>query len=236
MASTQQKNRKRKHIADGIFKAELHSFFQHAIEDSGYSGFELSSTLPKPEIILKLTSTKELLGEGDQRRLRELESLVQKRFGYKNDGIHIKVQRLRQKGLCASAMAESIKLKLLAQIPVRLAASSVIRTAVDKDKAKGCEVIISGKLSQQRAKSMKFKKGYMISSGQVKDDYLETAYRHIQLKQGVMGVKVKVMKEYNPENPQCAKVPLPDFVEFIDTKKDEKEPERITTKAVDISQ
>ncbi len=64
--------------------------------------------------------------------------MVQKRFGYKPDGIQIKVQRLRQKGLCASAMAESIKLKLLAQIPVRLAASSVIRTAVDKDKAKGC--------------------------------------------------------------------------------------------------
>lgn len=236
MASNQQKNRKRKHIADGVFKAELHSFFERAIEDSGYSGFELTSSLPKPEIILKVTSTKELLGEGDQRRIRELESVVQKRFGYKPDGIHIKVQRLRQKGLCASAMAESIKLKLLSQIPVRLATSSVIRTAVDKDKAKGCEVIISGKLSQQRAKSMKFKKGYMISSGQVKEHYLDTAIRHVNLKQGVMGIKVKIMKEYDPENPQCAKTPLPDHVEFLDTKKDEKEQERITTRAVDINQ
>jgi small subunit ribosomal protein S3e len=79
-------------------------------------------------------------------------------------------------------MAESIKIKLLNQIPVRLAVSSVIKMAVDKDKAKGCEVIISGKLSQQRAKSMKFKKGYMISSGQAKKDYLETAIRHVLLK------------------------------------------------------
>jgi small subunit ribosomal protein S3e len=69
-------------------------------------------------------------------------------------------------------MAEAIKLKLLAQVPVRAAVSSVIRQAVDKEKAKGCEVIVSGKLSQQRAKSMKFKKGYMISSGQAKKDYL----------------------------------------------------------------
>jgi hypothetical protein len=75
-----------------------------------------------------------------------------------------------------------------------LAVSAVIKMAVDKDKAKGCEVIISGKLSQQRAKSMKFKKGYMISSGQAKKDYLETAIRHVILKQGVMGVKVKIMK------------------------------------------
>ena len=131
-------------------------------------------------------------------------------------------------------MAESIKLKLLSQIPVRIAVSSVIKMAVDRDKAKGCEVIISGKLSQQRAKSMKFKKGYMISSGQAKDEYLETSIRHAFLKQGVMGIKVKIMKPYNAESSQCAKNPLPDFVEFYDTKKDEKEQERITTKAGDV--
>lgn len=52
------------------------------------------------------------------------------------------------------------------------------------------------------------------------------------LKQGVMGVKVKIMKEYDPKNNQCANVPLPDFVEFFDTKKDEKD-EKITNKAND---
>ena len=30
--------------------------------------------------------------------------------------------------------------------------------------AKGCEVIVSGKLRGQRAKSMKFKEGYMVNS------------------------------------------------------------------------
>jgi small subunit ribosomal protein S3e len=233
MSQVQQKNRKRKHISDGIFKAELHAFFSRALPDAGYSGFELTNTVPKPEIILKITNAKPLLDD-NQRKIRELESMIQKRFDYKQDGIHIKVQRLRQKGLCAAAMAESIKLKLLAQMPVRVAVNSVIRTTVDKEKAKGCEVIISGKLSQQRAKSMKFKKGYMISSGQVKDDYLETAIRHVFLKQGVMGVKVKIMKEYDPKNIQCASVPLPDFVEFLDTKKDEKEQQRITTRAADV--
>ena len=54
------------------------------------------------------------------------------------------------------------------------------------------------------------------------------------LKQGVMGVKVKVMKEYDPKNPQSASVPLPDHVEFFDLKKEDKE-ERITTKAVDTN-
>lgn len=231
MSNTQTKNRLRKHIYDGLFKAELHSFFTKAVDDCGYSGFDLTNTLPKPEIILKVTNTKPLLDD-NQRKIRELESLIQKRWDYKQDGILIKVQRLKQKGLCAGAMAEAIKLKLLAQVPVRAAVSSVIRQTVDKEKAKGCEVIVSGKLSQQRAKSMKFKKGYMISSGQAKKDYIEAATRHVLLKQGVMGVKVRIMKEYDPKNIQCASVPLPDNVEFLEIKKEDKE-EKFTTKAVD---
>lgn len=233
MSTTQTKNRLKKHIYDGLFKAELHTFFEKSLEECGYSGFDLTNTLPKPEIILRVTNTKPLLDD-NQKKIRELESLIQKRWGYKPDGIHIKVLRLKQKGLCASAMAESIKIKLLNQIPVRVAVNSVIKQAVDKEKAKGCEVIVSGKLSQQRAKSMKFKKGYMISSGQAKKDYIETSARHVMLKQGIMGVKVKIMKEFDPKNIQCASVPLPDHIEWLDVKKEDKE-EKITTKAVETN-
>jgi small subunit ribosomal protein S3e len=115
-------------------------------------------------------------------------------------------------------MAESLKLKLLSQVPLRLAANAVIKQAL-MDEAKGCEIIISGKLQQQRAKSMKFKSGYMISSGQPKLDYLDVAIRHVFFKQGIMGVKVKIMKKYHPTEKNCAKLPLPDYVEISDPKK-----------------
>ena len=57
--------------------------------------------------------------------------------------------------------------------------------------AKGCEVIVSGKLRAQRAKAMKFKDGYMISSGQPVHDYIDSAVRHVLLRQGVLGIKVR---------------------------------------------
>ena len=44
-------------------------------------------------------------------------------------------------------------------------------------------VIVSGKLRAQRAKSMKFKDGYMISSGQPVRDYIDSAVRHVLLRQ-----------------------------------------------------
>ena len=58
--------------------------------------------------------------------------------------------------------------------------------------AKGCEVVVSGKLRAARAKSMKFTDGFMIHSGQPARDYVDYAVRHVLLRQGVLGIKVKM--------------------------------------------
>jgi ribosomal protein S3 len=49
---------------------------------------------------------------------------------------------------------------------------------------------VSGKLRGQRAKSMKFVDGLMIHSGDPCNDYVDTACRHVLLRQGVLGIKV----------------------------------------------
>ena len=50
--------------------------------------------------------------------------------------------------------------------------------------AKGCEVVVSGKLRGQRAKSMKFTDGLMIHSGDPRRHYVDSAVRHVPLRQG----------------------------------------------------
>ena len=50
--------------------------------------------------------------------------------------------------------------------------------------AKGCEVIVSGKLRGQRAKSMKFVDGLMIHSGHPVREYIDGAVTHVHLRQG----------------------------------------------------
>ena len=56
--------------------------------------------------------------------------------------------------------------------------------------AKGCEVVVSGKLRGQRAKAMKFVDGLMIHSGDPVNEYVDMACRHVLLRQGVLGIKV----------------------------------------------
>jgi hypothetical protein len=55
--------------------------------------------------------------------------------------------------------------KLLGGLAVRRACYGVVRFVMESG-AKGCEVIVSGKLRAQRAKAMKFKDGYFVSSGE----------------------------------------------------------------------
>ncbi|CDY54736.1 BnaCnng27580D [Brassica napus] len=66
--------------------------------------------------------------------------------------------------------------------------------------AKGCEVIVNGKLRAARAKSMKFKDGYMVSSGQPTKEYTDSAVRHVLLRHGVLGIKVKAMLDWDPKD------------------------------------
>ncbi len=69
--------------------------------------------------------------------------------------------------------------------------------------AKGCEVIVSGKLRAQRAKAMKFKDGYMIASGQPVHDFIDSAVRHVLLRQGVLGIKVCLLLSSHPCLSSC---------------------------------
>lgn len=51
-----------------------------------------------------------------------------------------------------------------------------------------------------------------VSSGQPVKDYVDTAVRHVLLRQGVIGIKVKVMLEWDPTGKVGPKKPLPDTV------------------------
>ncbi len=66
---------------------------------------------------------------------------------------------------------------------------------------------------------MKFKEGFMICTGQPKNDFLDVSVRHVFFKQGIMGVKVKIMLPYDPQGKfGGVKHPLPDTVEIEEPK------------------
>merc|ERR1719224_39248 len=168
--------------------------------------------------IIRATRTREVLGEKG-RRIRELTAVVQKRFGFPENSVELFAERVENRGLSAMAQCESLRFKLLGGLVVRRACYGVVRFVMENG-AKGCEVTISGKMGQQRAKVMKFKDGYLISTGQPKDLFVDECSRNVLLRQGVMGIKVKILKPHDPEGKQGPKAPMPDYVVVHDPKED----------------
>merc|ERR1712179_353635 len=213
-----QISKKRKFVADGVFKAELNEFLMRELAEDGYSGVEVRVTPLRTEIIILATRTQNVLGEKG-RRIRELTSVVQKRFNFPDGTVELYAEKVAFRGLCAIAQCESLRYKLIGGLAVRRACYGVLRFIMGSG-AKGCEVVVSGKLRGQRAKAMKFVDGLMIHSGDPMNDYVDSACRHVLLRQGVLGIKVKIMLPWDPAGKMGPKRPLPDHVQIVEPKEE----------------
>ncbi len=135
-------SKKRKFVADGVFYAELREFLSKELAEDGFSGVEVRKTPIRTEIIIRATRTMEVLGPNG-RRIRELTSLVQKRFGFTEGTVRrprpattqrllltphpsplppvyqveLYAERVNNRGLSACSQAESLKFKLV-QVPI----------------------------------------------------------------------------------------------------------------------
>ena len=58
----------------------------------------------------------------------------------------------------------------------------------------------------------------MIHSGQPANDFIDSATRHVLLRQGVLGIKVKIMRGSDPEGKSGPSKTLPDSVTIIEPK------------------
>ncbi|RLV95470.1 40S ribosomal protein S3 [Spathaspora sp. JA1] len=207
-------SKKKKLVADGVFYAELNEFFTRELAEQGYAGVEVRKTPSKLEIIVKASNTQAVLGE-QGRRIHELTSLITRRFKLAPEGVAIYAERIEERALSAAVQAEALKSKLLAGLPIRRAAYGVLRFAMGAG-AKGVEVVISGKLRAARAKSQKYADGFMIHSGQPTNDFIDIAIRHVLMRQGVLGIKVKIMKD--PATNKFGPRALPDAVKIAEAK------------------
>lgn len=141
-------------------------------------------------------------------------------FKLADGSIELFAERVANRGLCAQAQCESIRFKLEGGLAVRRACNGVVRFVMEAG-AKGCEVVVGGKMSGARAKVMKFNSGYLKVSGHSKKDYIQTAVRHVMLRSGVIGIKVRIMLGYDPTGLNGPNVALPDQVIITEPKADE---------------
>jgi len=201
-------SKKRKFIKEGIFRSEINEFLRRMLAEDGYAGVEIK---PRPEctqIVIKCTKTPEVV-----KRIPYIQKLLQLRHKFtKEDSIKVFAEKVTPRGLSARAQAQSICYKLKGGLAVRRACYGGLKFIMDNGGAKGVQIIISGKLRGARAKAMKFKEGYMITSGEATKQYITEAVEHVLLRQGTIGVRVTIMLPHDPEGVKGVKDQLPDLV------------------------
>jgi len=205
---SQNVSKKRKFIKEGLFRSEINEFLRRMLAEDGYAGVEIK---PRPEctqIVIKCTKTPEVV-----KRIPYIQKLLQLRHKFtKEDAIKVFAEKVQPRGLSARAQAQSICYKLKGGLAVRRACYGGLKFIMDNGGAKGVQIIISGKLRGARAKAMKFKEGYMITSGEATKNYIVEAVEHVLLRQGTIGVRVTIMLPHDPEGLKGVKEQLPDHV------------------------
>lgn len=211
------KNIKERFIAKGLIYAEIREYLSLEFRDDGFAGCEIKHHSLPIQVILKISKpTAEMVGDSKV-RFKQVRSLIAKRMQTSLNNVEFLVEMIKKRGLCPFTQAELIRTKLESGLPLRRAVNGAIRIIKD-DGAQGVEIIISGKTKGQRARSMKFNNGLLIHSGQPKDDYMKQGFTNVMLRQGILGIKVKIMLPYDVEGVLGPSKPMPDKIVVFESK------------------
>ena len=190
-------------IKEGVKEMLIDEYLEKELRRAGYGGIDIKKTPLGTKVVIFAASPGYVIGRGG-RRIRELTRTLERKFNLENP--QIEVEEIKNPYLNAKVQAVRLAQALERGIHFRRAAYSAIR-AIMRNGARGVEIRLSGKLTGERAKSVRFYQGYLAKVGNPAETLVSKGYAQAKLKLGVIGVKVSIM-------PPDAK--LPDEIEVIE--------------------
>jgi small subunit ribosomal protein S3 len=203
----------RNFIRENTNRILIKEFLIKKIEGAGFGGMNIQRTPMGTRINILVERPGMVIGKGGS-KIKELTEEIKENFNVDNPQIEIEEAGARA-SLNAQIMAEKLAEALERGWHFRRAGHSTVRRIMDAG-AKGCQIIIAGKLTGARHRTEKFTQGHVKYCGEVAKEVMDHGYAVAKLKAGVLGVKVRIMK---PD------AKLPDEIKLHfekETKKEEK--------------
>lgn len=146
---------------------------------------------PVGEKVIMLTSKPGLIiGRGGE-KIEKLTVLLKKNFHFENP--HIEIQEIKNLRLDAQSIADELAINLENSGPVRFKIISYkLLQEIVAAGALGVEIKLAGKLPSARAKTWRFKKGYLKKVGD-SAKIVDTAYAVAQTRPGTIGIMVSIL-------------------------------------------
>jgi small subunit ribosomal protein S3 len=176
-------------ITESIKRTEIDEFLQKKLERAGYGGVNLSKTPLGTHVVVYAMRPGLVIGRGGE-TIKELATILEENFKISNP--QISVSEIEVPELNAYVVASRVASALQRGVHFRRAGFWALNQVMDAG-ALGIEIVISGKLRTERARFEKFRAGYFPRCGEPALRYMRKAEVHVQLKPGIIGVRVKLM-------------------------------------------
>ncbi len=194
----------RRFIEENVKNATLDEYLARTLQRAGYGGMDLKRSPLGTRIIVRIERPGLVIGRKG-RSIKRLTERVESQFKMENP--QIEVEEIEKPELNANVMASKLADSLEKGVNFRRAAYGTLRRMMEAG-AKGVEIVISGKITGGRSRSIRFAHGYLKKCGAPAIEQVDTGYAVAKRKMGVFGVNVKIMP------PDAV---LPDEIKFIDT-------------------
>jgi len=172
----------------GIQYMELNAFLARRLAHAGYVDVQLFRTPIGTRVVIMAERPAMVIGRKGA-NIRELQEILEKKFGVERP--QIDVVEVPNPDLNAKIVAYGIARAMVRGIKFRRAAFVAIRRVMEAG-ARGVEIVISGKLSSERARFEKYTAGVIFKSGKP-SEYVDEAVIQVLLKPGIYGVKVRIL-------------------------------------------
>jgi small subunit ribosomal protein S3 len=181
----------RNFIRENTNRILIKEFLIKKIEGAGFGGMNIQRTPMGTRINILVERPGMVIGKGGS-KIKELTDAIRDNFKVDNPQIEIEEAGSRA-SLNAQIMAEKLAEALERGWHFRRAGHSTVRRIMDAG-AKGCQVIIAGKLTGARHRTEKFTEGHVKYCGETARQVMDNGFAVAKLKPGVLGVKVRIMR------------------------------------------
>jgi small subunit ribosomal protein S3 len=196
----------RRVIEEATRRVLLKDYLVRESARAGFGGLDIQRTPMGTRVTLICERPGILIGRRGE-LIKQLTQDIQSRFQLDNP--QIEVQEERQPSLNAQLMAEKLAATLERGWHFRRAGHSTVRRIMESG-ARGCQVILSGKLTGERHRTERFKSGTIKYCGEAARYQIQKGFYPARLKPGVIGVNVWIMRpnERLPDEIRIKDVPI----------------------------
>ncbi|MCD6237186.1 MAG: 30S ribosomal protein S3 [Thermoplasmata archaeon] len=180
-----------KFIEENVNRLLIKEFLKERIAGAGFGGVDIQRTPMGTRISLIVERPGLVIGRGGA-NITKLTEEIKEKFKVDNPQIEI-IEAGGKAALNAQIMAEKLAEALERGWHFRRAGHSIVRRIMDAG-AKGCQVIIAGKLIGARHRTEKFTEGHIKYCGETAREVMDEGYAVAKRKPGIIGVKVRIMK------------------------------------------